>query len=126
MDNKQLTIIMVTIIICASIIGVCIYFGLSKQNEYHSIDNATNNTTDTNLTMNNTTDTLEDSHSVSSSDSSSSSSNSKSSSNQYSSSEDDGAFYSEQSGKMVYTGDVELGDDDNYWVHKGYNQWEKL
>ena len=39
---------------------------------------------------------------------------------------DDGAFYSEQSGRTIYTGEVQLGPDDHYWKHLGNNEWVKI
>ena len=36
---------------------------------------------------------------------------------------DDGAFYSEQAGRTIYTGEVQLGPDDHYWKHLGNNEW---
>ena len=42
------------------------------------------------------------------------------------SSGDSGAYYSEQSQSVVYTGEVELGPDGNYWRHTGNNEWEQV
>ena len=39
---------------------------------------------------------------------------------------DPGAFYSEQSNRMFYTGDTKEGADGHTWRHLGYNQWEKI
>ena len=36
---------------------------------------------------------------------------------------DYGAFYSEQYGGMVYTGEIHEGPDGNYYRHLGYNEW---
>ena len=39
---------------------------------------------------------------------------------------DEGAFYSEQAGRTVYTGEVQLGPDGHYWKHLGNNEWVKI
>ena len=39
---------------------------------------------------------------------------------------DEGAFYSEQAGRTIYTGEVQLGPDDHYWKHLGNNEWVKI
>lgn len=39
---------------------------------------------------------------------------------------DNGAFYSEQAGKTVYTGEVQLAPDGHYWKHMGNNEWVKI
>lgn len=37
---------------------------------------------------------------------------------------DYGAFYSDQYGGMVYTGEIHEGPDGNLYRHLGYNEWE--
>ena len=39
---------------------------------------------------------------------------------------DDGAYYSEQAGRTIFTGEVQLGPDDHYWKHLGYNEWVRI
>lgn len=39
---------------------------------------------------------------------------------------DTGAFYSEQAGRTIYTGEVQLAPDDHYWRHLGNNEWERI
>ncbi|MEE1157663.1 MAG: hypothetical protein U0K80_09615 [Methanobrevibacter sp.] len=39
---------------------------------------------------------------------------------------DEGAYYSQQAGKTIYTGEVQLGPDGHYWKHKGNNEWVKI
>ncbi|MBR0270899.1 MAG: hypothetical protein IJQ68_02780 [Methanobrevibacter sp.] len=39
---------------------------------------------------------------------------------------DDGAFYSEQAGRTIYTGEVQLGPDGHYWKHLGNNEWVEI
>jgi hypothetical protein len=39
---------------------------------------------------------------------------------------DEGAFYSEQAGKTIYTGEVQLAPDGHYWKHLGNNEWVKI
>lgn len=43
-----------------------------------------------------------------------------------SSSYDSGAFYSEQSGRTIYTGEIQDGPDGHKWKHLGNNQWVKI
>ena len=38
---------------------------------------------------------------------------------------DKGAFYSQQAGKTIYTGEVQLAPDGHYWKHMGNNEWVK-
>ncbi|WP_298525321.1 hypothetical protein [uncultured Methanobrevibacter sp.] len=37
---------------------------------------------------------------------------------------DYGAFYSEQAGRVIYTGEVHEGPDGHRYRHLGYNEWE--
>lgn len=37
---------------------------------------------------------------------------------------DYGAFYSEQAGRIIYTGEIHDGPDGNRYRHLGYNEWE--
>ena len=40
---------------------------------------------------------------------------------------DPGAFYSQQAGRVIYTGEIqENAPDGHTWKHLGYNQWEKI
>ena len=39
---------------------------------------------------------------------------------------DEGAYYSEQAGKTIYTGEVQLAPDGHYWKHNGNNEWVKI
>lgn len=39
---------------------------------------------------------------------------------------DDGAFYSEQAGRVIYTGEVQEGPDGNWYQHVGYNEWVQV
>ena len=39
---------------------------------------------------------------------------------------DKGAFYSQQAGKTIYTGEVQLAPDGHYWKHMGNNEWVKI
>ena len=39
---------------------------------------------------------------------------------------DEGAFYSGQAGRTVYTGEVNLGPDGHHWKHMGNNEWVKI
>ena len=39
---------------------------------------------------------------------------------------DEGAFYSQQAGRTIYTGEVELAPDGHYWKHMGHNEWVKI
>ena len=39
---------------------------------------------------------------------------------------DEGAYYSEQAGRTIYTGEVELAPDGHYWKHMGHNEWVKI
>ena len=39
---------------------------------------------------------------------------------------DEGAFYSGQAGRTVYSGEVHLGPDGHHWRHLGNNEWEKI
>ena len=39
---------------------------------------------------------------------------------------DEGAYYSQQAGKTIYTGEVQLGPDGHYWKHVGNNEWVKI
>ena len=39
---------------------------------------------------------------------------------------DSGSFYSPQSGRVIYTGEVHEGPDGHTWKHLGNNQWEKI
>ena len=43
-----------------------------------------------------------------------------------SSNDDPGAFYSKQSNRMYYTGDIAPGPDGHNYKHLGYNQWEQI
>lgn len=38
--------------------------------------------------------------------------------------DDPGAFYSEQEGRVIYTGEIHEGPDGNRYVHLGYNEWQ--
>ncbi len=83
MNNKQLISLIITILAAACIVGGCIYYGLTNQdNDNVTVVNQTNNTTD-NATVNSTN--ITDDLSSRNSDSSSSSSYSESSSNKESS-----------------------------------------
>lgn len=85
MNSKQLAILSVTLIVCASIIGCSIYYGLTQKKE-NNVVNETDNIAIDNLTENEETEISEDSTSYSSNN------NAKSSSNSY----DDGYEYSSQ------------------------------
>lgn len=85
MNSKQLAILSVTLIVCASIIGCSIYYGLTQKKE-NNVVNETDNIAIDNLTENEETEISEDSTSYSSNN------NAKSSSNSY----DDGYEYSPQ------------------------------
>ena len=37
---------------------------------------------------------------------------------------DYGAFYSQQAGRIIYTGEIHEGPDGNRYRHLGYNEWE--
>ena len=39
---------------------------------------------------------------------------------------DNGAFYSEQAGRTIYTDEVQLGPDGHYWKHLGNNNWVQI
>ena len=39
---------------------------------------------------------------------------------------DEGAFYSGQAGRTVYTGEVQLAPDGHYWKHVGNNEWVRI
>lgn len=39
---------------------------------------------------------------------------------------DTGAFYSKQSEKMIYTGDIQLAPDGHHYKHMGNNEWVKI
>ncbi|WP_407416097.1 DUF3244 domain-containing protein [Methanobrevibacter sp.] len=39
---------------------------------------------------------------------------------------DEGAFYSGQAGRTVYTGEVNLAPDGHHWKHMGNNEWVKI
>lgn len=39
---------------------------------------------------------------------------------------DYGAFYSEQEGRMIYTGEIHYAPDGHRYKHLGYNEWEML
>ena len=39
---------------------------------------------------------------------------------------DSGAFYSQQAGRIIYTGEVQLAPDGHYWKHMGNNEWVKI
>ena len=39
---------------------------------------------------------------------------------------DSGAFYSEQAGRTIYTGEVQLAPDDHHWKHLGNNEWVRI
>ena len=43
-----------------------------------------------------------------------------------SSNSDPGAFYSEQAGRTIYTGEIQNGPDGHTWKHLGYNEWVKI
>lgn len=38
--------------------------------------------------------------------------------------DDPGAFYSEQEGRVIYTGEIHEGPDGNRYRHMGYNEWQ--
>ena len=40
--------------------------------------------------------------------------------------DDPGAFYSEQAGRVIYTGEVQEGPDGNWYQHVGYNEWVQV
>ncbi|WP_458403516.1 hypothetical protein [Methanobrevibacter sp.] len=40
--------------------------------------------------------------------------------------DDPGAFYSAQSGRVIYTGEVHDAPDGHKWRHLGYNEWERI
>lgn len=40
--------------------------------------------------------------------------------------DDPGAFYSEQEGRVIYTGEIVVGPDGNTYKHLGYNEWEQI
>lgn len=86
MDNKQLVILIITLIVCASIIGVSIYYGLTYKQEDISINESEN------FTIDNITD-IEETEINEEESSASSNSNTKSSSE---ASYDDGYEYSPQ------------------------------
>ena len=73
-----------------------------------TVNNTTNNTT-TNITNNTTI--KENSQPV------------QKSQQKQSSNHDEGAFYSEQSGRVVSTGEVQENPDGSYWKHTGNNHW---
>ena len=39
---------------------------------------------------------------------------------------DYGAFYSEQEGRMIYTGEINYAPDGHRYKHLGYNEWEMV
>ena len=39
---------------------------------------------------------------------------------------DDGAFYSGQEGRVIYTGEIHEGPDGHRYRHLGYNEWEMV
>lgn len=39
---------------------------------------------------------------------------------------DGGAYYSQQAGKTIYTGEVQLAPDGHYWKHNGNNEWVRI
>ena len=39
---------------------------------------------------------------------------------------DPGAFYSEQEGRVIYTGEIHGGPDGHRYLHLGYNEWEMV
>lgn len=39
---------------------------------------------------------------------------------------DDGAFYSGQEGRIIYTGEIHEGPDGHRYRHLGYNEWEMV
>lgn len=39
---------------------------------------------------------------------------------------DPGAFYSEQAGRVIYTGEVQEGPDGCWYEHQGYNEWVRV
>lgn len=39
---------------------------------------------------------------------------------------DEGAFYSQQAGRTIYTGEVQEGPDGNWYQHVGYNEWVRI
>lgn len=39
---------------------------------------------------------------------------------------DSGAFYSEQAGRTIYTGEIQDAPDGHKWKHLGNNEWEKI
>lgn len=52
--------------------------------------------------------------------------NTSTSSGSSSSSSDNGAFYSAQSERTYYTGEVDLGPDGHHWKHMGNNEWVRI
>ena len=39
---------------------------------------------------------------------------------------DPGAFYSEQAGRVIYTGEIQKAPDEHTWKHLGYNKWVRI
>lgn len=108
MDNKKIIIIGLIIVVFILIAGITITLNHTTQ--------STNNTIETNNTTQSDTVTVE----------SITSDNSETPSESISSQESDpGAFYSAQSEKMIYTGDIQEMEGHHY-KHLGYNKWEEI
>lgn len=43
-----------------------------------------------------------------------------------SNSDDSGAFYSAQEGRIIYTGEIHDAPDGHQYKHLGNNEWEKI
>ncbi len=108
MDKKNIIIIGLIIVVFLLISTIAITLNQTTQ--------STNNTIETNKTSQSNTVTVE---SVTSDNSET---QSESSSSQES---DPGAFYSAQSEKMIYTGDIQELEGHHY-KHLGYNKWEQI
>ncbi|WP_299526203.1 hypothetical protein [uncultured Methanobrevibacter sp.] len=115
METKDLIIITIAILIGCSIIGGAIY-SLNDKTTY----NQTNKTI--NITNNATTNTPTIENTVSAGNTNNNYENDVSSQE----TKDPGAFYSDQAGRTIYTGEIETGDDDHQWKHLGNNEWEKI
>lgn len=108
MDNKKIIIIGLIIVVFILITGIAITLNQTSQ--------PTNNPIETNNM------TPSDTVTVESVTSDNSETQSESSSSQES---DPGAFYSAQSEKMIYTGDIQEMEGHHY-KHLGNNKWEQI
>ena len=117
MNNKQLSVIVIAILIAACIVGFSIYMGLLNSNEIEVIENMTNSTNSTNETIDEMVDDIEYEESQSSE-----AQNYKSEQSDV----DEGAFYSAQHGRTIYTGEIDYAPDEHYWRHLGNNEWERI